>query len=58
MDASSVRPLLPSVLIVDDEPDICVALSDLLEHTMDLPSGRCIRDGRRSAKWKGGKSVS
>ena len=30
---TSTRPCLrPSVLIVDDEPDICRALSDLLEH--------------------------
>jgi PAS domain S-box-containing protein len=32
MDASPLSPPLPSVLIVDDEPDICMALSDFLTH--------------------------
>lgn len=32
MDASPLSPSLPSVLIVDDEPDICMALSDFLAH--------------------------
>jgi PAS domain S-box-containing protein len=32
MDASPLSPLLPSVLIVDDEPDICMALGDFLKH--------------------------
>ena len=32
MDMSTRPSLRPSILIVDDEPDICRALSDLLEH--------------------------
>ena len=32
MDASPLSPPLPSVLIVDDEPDICMGLSDFLKH--------------------------
>ena len=32
MEISSQPSVRPSVLIVDDEPDICQALSDLLEH--------------------------
>ena len=32
MDASPFLPPLTSVLIVDDEPDICMALSDFLTH--------------------------
>ncbi len=32
MDASPLSPPLPSVLIVDDEPDICMALGDFLKH--------------------------
>jgi PAS domain S-box-containing protein len=32
MDAGSQAPPLPSVLIVDDEPDICMALGDFLKH--------------------------
>jgi PAS domain S-box-containing protein len=32
MDTSTRPSLRPSILIVDDEPDICRALSDLLEH--------------------------
>lgn len=32
MDASPLSPSLPSVLIVDDEPDICMGLSDFLKH--------------------------
>ena len=32
MDASPLSPPLPSVLIVDDEPDICRALGDFLKH--------------------------
>ena len=32
MDASPLSPRLPSVLIVDDEPDICMGLSDFLKH--------------------------
>ena len=32
MDASPLSPPLPSVLIVDDEPDICMGLGDFLKH--------------------------
>jgi len=32
MDTSPLSPPLPSVLIVDDEPEICMALSDFLKH--------------------------
>jgi PAS domain S-box-containing protein len=32
MDSSSLTPPLPTVLIVDDEPDICMALGDFLKH--------------------------
>ena len=32
MDTSPLSSPLPSVLIVDDEPDICMALSDFLKH--------------------------
>ncbi|MDE3041952.1 MAG: PAS domain S-box protein [Nitrospirota bacterium] len=32
MDTSPFSPPLPSVLIVDDEPDICMALGDFLKH--------------------------
>lgn len=32
MDTSPLSPSLPSVLIVDDEPDICMALGDFLKH--------------------------
>ena len=32
MDTSPLSPPLPSVLIVDDEPDICMGLSDFLKH--------------------------
>ncbi len=32
MDTSPLSPSLPSVLIVDDEPEICMALSDFLKH--------------------------
>lgn len=32
MEISTQPSVRPSVLIVDDEPDICRALSDLLEH--------------------------
>jgi len=32
MDTSPLAPSLPSVLIVDDEPDICMALGDFLKH--------------------------
>ena len=32
MDGSPLSPPLPSVLIVDDEPDICMALGDFLKH--------------------------
>ena len=32
MDASPQSPPLPSVLVVDDEPDICMALGDFLKH--------------------------
>ena len=32
MDTSPLAPPLPSVLIVDDEPDICMALGDFLKH--------------------------
>ncbi|MEO6306398.1 MAG: PAS domain S-box protein [Nitrospiraceae bacterium] len=32
MDASPLSPPLPFVLIVDDEPDICMALSNFLAH--------------------------
>ena len=33
MDTSPFSPPLPSVLVVDDEPDICMALGDFLKHT-------------------------
>ena len=32
MDTSPLSPPLPSVLIVDDETDICMGLSDFLKH--------------------------
>ena len=32
MDASPLSPPLPSVLVVDDEPDICMGLGDFLKH--------------------------
>ena len=32
MDASPSTLTLPSVLVVDDEPDICMALGDFLKH--------------------------
>ena len=32
MDTSPLSPPLPSVLIVDDEPDICMGLGDFLKH--------------------------
>jgi len=32
MDTSPLPPSLPCVLIVDDEPDICMGLSDFLKH--------------------------
>ena len=32
MDGSPLSPPLPSVLIVDDEPDICMGLGDFLKH--------------------------
>jgi len=44
MDASPLSPPLPSVLIVDDEPDICMALSDFLKH--DGYAVRAVQAGR------------
>ena len=44
MDTSPLSPPLPSVLIVDDEPDICMALSDFLKH--DGYAVRAVQAGR------------
>jgi PAS domain S-box-containing protein len=44
MDTSPLSPPLPSVLIVDDEPDICMALSDFLKH--DGYAVRVVQAGR------------
>ena len=44
MDASPFSPSLPSVLIVDDEPDICMALGDFLRHNGYVV--RIVKSGR------------
>ncbi|MCX5724565.1 MAG: PAS domain S-box protein [Nitrospirae bacterium] len=44
METSPLSPPLPSLLIVDDEPDICMALGDLLEH--DGYRVRAVQTGR------------
>lgn len=44
METSPLSPPLPSLLIVDDEPDICLALGDFLEH--DGYRVRAVQTGR------------